>query len=118
MTAMQDKEFLCQEATSLAELLSQLNCNKMYHHLVLVHPMYTHGVHHLVMFKDHLLLNQDLKLRVIVPMKSRQQCKVSVMQGLKHVLSNHPGHAFFYLGKYVFILTSPMCKGCASHPLI
>ena len=99
MIAIQDKEFLYQEVTSLAELLSQLNCNKMYHRLVLVHPMYTHGVHHLVMFKDHLLLNQDLKLQVIVPMKSRQQCKVSVMQGLKHVLSNHLGHANFLSGQ-------------------
>ena len=71
MMAIQDKEFLSQEIISLAELLSQLNYRKMYHHLVLVHPMYTHGVHHLVMFKDHLLLNQDLKLQVIVPMKSR-----------------------------------------------
>ena len=103
MTAIQDKEFLCQEATSLAELLSQLNCNKVYHHQVLVHLMYTHGVHHLVMFKDHLLLNQDLKLQVIVPMKSRHRCKVSVMQGLKNVLSNHPGHANFLSGQVTFL---------------
>ena len=102
MMAIQDKEFLSQEIISLVELLSQLNYNKMYHHLVLVHPMYTHGVHHLVMCKDHLLRNQDLKLQVIVPMKSRQQCKVSVMQGLKDVLSNHPGHVNFLAGQVTF----------------
>ena len=81
MIVIQDKIFLYQEVTSLAGLWSQLKCRKMCLHLVLVHPMYTHGVHHLVMFKDHPLPNQDLKLRVIVPMKSCHQCKVSVIQG-------------------------------------
>ena len=102
MMAIQDKEFLSQEIISPSELLSQLNYNKMYHHLVLVHPMYTHGVHHLVMFKDHLLLNQDLKLQVIVPMRSRHRCKVSVMQGLKNMLSNHPGCANFLSRQITF----------------
>ena len=102
MMAIQDKEFLSQEIISPAELLSQLNYNKMYHHLVLVHPMYTHGGHHLVTFKDHLLPNQDLKLQVIVPMTSHHRCKVSVMQGLKNVLSNHPGHVNFLARQVTF----------------
>ena len=102
MIVIQDKEFLYQEVTSLAELLSQLNYNKMYHHLVLVHLMYTHGVHHLVMFKDHLLPNQDFKLRDIVPMKSCHQFKVSVIQGLKNMLSNHPGLLNFVVGQATF----------------